>query len=133
MTLTTVTASADKYSRAWKKVEECIKKDLPESAAKEINRIWDMAAKDNDGRQMLKSAVYITQVQQTYTEKSLTDGIELFKTLLPALRVQEHKALCHAFLAKGYITYLERYRYIVQLNLYADEENAPLEHWTAKM
>jgi len=133
MTLTTVTASADKYSRAWKKVEECIKKDLPESAAKEINRIWDMAAKDNDGRQMLKSAVYITQVQQTYTEKSLTDGIELFKTLLPALRVQEHKALCHAFLAKGYITYLERYTYVVQFNLPTDEENVPLEHWTAKM
>ena len=133
MTLTTVTASADKYTRAWKKVEECIKKDLPESAAKEINHIWDMAAKDKDGRQMLKSAVYITQVQQTYTEKSLTDGIELFKALLPTLRVQEHKALCHAFLAKGYITYLERYTYVVQFNLPTDEENVPLEHWTAKM
>ena len=101
MTLTTATASADKYSRAWKKVENYIKEDLPESAAKEIYNIWDMAAKDNDGRQMLKSAVYLTQVQQTYAENSLKKGIELFSVLLPKLRVQEHKALCHAFLAKG--------------------------------
>ena len=36
MTLTTATASADKYSRAWKKVDKFMKEDLPESAAKEI-------------------------------------------------------------------------------------------------
>ena len=105
MTLTTATASADKYSRAWKKVEKLIKDDLPESAAKEINQTWDMAAEDNDGRQMLKSAVYITQVQQSYSENSISSGLELFNTLLPKLRVQEHKALCHAFLAKGYIRF----------------------------
>ena len=50
MTLTTVTAGADKYSRAWKEVDRLIEKDLPESAAEEINLIWDMAAKDNDSR-----------------------------------------------------------------------------------
>jgi hypothetical protein len=37
MTLTTATASADKYGRAWKKVEQLIEQDLPESAEKEIN------------------------------------------------------------------------------------------------
>ena len=132
MTLTTVTASADKYSRAWKKVEEYIKKDLPESAAKEINHIWDMAAKDNDGRHMLKSAVYLTQVQQSYGENSISDGIELFSTMLPTLRVTEHKALCHAFLAKGYMTYWNRNRYSLN-TAPTDEENPPLEHWTAKM
>ena len=134
MTLTTATASADKYSRAWKKVENYIKEDLPESAAKEINNIWDMAAKDRDGRQMLKSAVYLTQVQQTYGENSVRDGIELFSSLLPKLRVQEHKALCHAFLAKGYIRYWNNNRYnISSRNYTTDEVNPPLEHWTAKM
>ena len=72
MTLTCSTASADKYSRAWKKVDAFIQKDLPESAAQEIDRIWDMAARDNDGRQMLKSAVYLTRVQWSYGENSLT-------------------------------------------------------------
>ena len=57
MTLTTATASADKYSRAWEKVDNYIKEDLPESAAKVITQIWDMAADDGDGRQMLKAAV----------------------------------------------------------------------------
>ena len=131
MTLTTSTASADKYSRAWKKVEKFIREDLPESAATEINHIWDMAAQDRDGRQMLKSAVYLTQVQQAYSEKSIEDGIELFKTLLPNLKVQEHKALCHAFLARGYRDYLNKsYSNTV---LPSDEQDPPLEHWTVKM
>ena len=132
MTLTTATASADKYSRAWKKVEKFIEDDLPESAASEINHIWDMAAKDNDGRQMLKSAVYLTQVQQTYGENSIISGIELFSTLLPKLRVQEHKALCHAFLAKGYLQYWDRNKYRRNV-LPTDEVNPPLQHWTAQM
>ena len=133
MTLTTATASADKYSRAWKKVENFIKEDLPESAAKEIYNIWDMAARDNDGRQMLKSAVYLTQVQQTYAENSIKEGIELFSTLLPKLKVQEHKALCHAFLAKGYLNYWNRNKYNTRRNVPTDEVNPPLEHWTPKM
>ena len=132
MTLTAATASADKYSRAWEKVDNYIKEDLPESAAKVITQIWDMAADDGDGRQMLKAAVYLTQVQQAYSEKGLTDGIELFKSLLGTLKVQEHKALCHAFLAKGYMAYREN-AYYDGYSVPTDEENPPLEHWTPKM
>ena len=133
MTLTTATASADKYTRAWKKVEEFINQDLPESAAKVITQIWDMAADDGDGRQMLKSAVYLTQVQQTFSEKGIPDGIELFNTLMPSLKVKEHKALCHAFLAKGYMTYWNQNRYNISRMRPSDEENPPLLHWTAKI
>ena len=130
MTLTTATASADKYSRAWKKVEKFVKEDLPESAAKEINNIWDMAAKENNGREMLKSAAYLTQVEQTYSENGVKSGIELFKTLLPKLKVKEHKAICHAFLAKGYMQYWNMFG---GYNNPTDEVNPPLEHWTPKM
>ena len=133
MTLTTVTASADKYSRAWQKVDNYIKEDLPESAAQVITQIWDMAADDGDGRQMLKSAVYLTQVQQTYADNGLTQGIELFKTLLPKLTVQEHKALCHAFIAKGYLRYWESNRYNGSRRIATDEPNSPLERWTPRM
>ena len=105
MTLTSAAASADKYSRAWKKVDELIEKDLPESAAKETSRIWDMAAKDGDSRQLLKSAVYMTQVETTFGENNVEKGIDLFTSLLPKLKVREHQAICHAFIAKGYLHY----------------------------
>ena len=133
MTLTCSSASADKYSRAWKKVDAFIEKDLPESAAKEINNIWDMAAKDDDGRQMLKSAVYLTRVQQAYNENSLLEGIELFKTLLPKLKVQEHKALCHAFLAEGYNRYWDNNEYLIKRNRPTDDPNPSIDRWTLKM
>ena len=133
MTLTCSTASADKYSRAWKKVDKLIESDLPESAAKEINAIWDMSVKDNNSRQMLKSLVYLTRVRQTSGEKPVTEGIELFQSLLPQLRVQEHKALCHAFIAKGYIRYKENNRYRLENQTPSDIPNPPIEMWTLKM
>ena len=133
MTLTTVTASADKYSRAWKEVDKLIEQDLPESAAEEINHIWDMAANDNDSRQMLKSAVYLTRVQQSFGENSTTGGIELFKTLLPRLHVKEHQALCHAFLAKGYMQYKQYNMYNLQRQSPSDLTDPPLDKWTLKM
>lgn len=133
MTLTCSTASADKYSRAWKKVDKLIESDLPESAAKEINAIWDMSVKDNNSRQMLKSLVYLTRVRQTSGEKPVTEGIELFQSLLPKLRVQEHKALCHAFIAKGYIRYKENNRFRLENQAPSDIPNPPIEMWTLKM
>jgi len=133
MTLTTATASADKYSRAWKKVDKLIEEDLPESAAKEINSIWDMAARDGDGRQMLKSAVYLTRVQQAYGENSTIEGIELFKTLLPKLKVREHQALCHAFLAKGYLQYKQYNDYNLRRQKPSDMPDPPIDRWTLQM
>ena len=133
MTLSCSTASADKYSRAWKKVNAYLEKDLPESAAKEINNIWDMAAQDGDGRQMLKSAVYLTSVQQTFQENSITDGIELFKTLLPKLTVQEHQALCHAFLVEGYKCFRDNNLNLLRHNREIDDPDAPINMWTIKM
>lgn len=133
MTLTTATASADKYSRAWKKVDKLIEEDLPESAAKEINSIWDMAARDGDGRQMLKSAVYLTRVQQTYGENSTIEGIELFKTLLPKLKVREHQALCHAFIAKGYLQYRQQNDYNLRRQKPSDMPDPPIDRWTLQM
>ena len=133
MTLTCSSASADKYSRAWKKVDAFIEKDQPESAAKEINGIWDMAARENNGREMLKSAVYLTRVQQAFTENSLMEGIELFKTLLTNLKVQEHKALCHAFLAEGYKRYWYYNESSLKRNRETDETNPPIDRWTLRM
>ena len=133
MTLTCSTASADKYSRAWKKVDKLIESDLPESAAKEINAIWDMSVKDNNSRQMLKSVVYLTRVRQTSSENSVLEGIELFQSILPKLRVQEHQALCHAFIAKGYIRYKDNNRYRLENQTPSDIPNPPIEMWTLKM
>ena len=133
MTLTSATASADKYSRAWKQVDIFIEQDLPESAAKEINAIWDMAARENNSRQMLKSAVYLTRVQQSFGENSTTGGIELFNALLPKLQVKEHQALCHAFLAKGYMQYKQYNSYNLQRQSPSDMADPPLDMWTLKM
>ncbi len=131
MTMSAVTASADKYSRAWKKVDAFLSEDLPESAAEEINRIWDMAAKDGDSKQMLKSAVYMTQAGSAKGgEKDIKGGISLLETLMPKLGQREYKAICHALIARGYQEYWNDHRWIISGNVPTDEKNPPLEKWT---
>lgn len=110
MTMTCLPLKADKYSRSWKKVETLMEKDLPQSAAKEIEHIWDMAAKDGNSRQLLKSACYLTRVDFEYGENTASKGVEMFCSLLPKLKVKEHRAICHAFIAKGYQRYLSENR-----------------------
>ena len=133
MTLTVSTASADKYSRAWKQVDKLMEEDLPESAAAEVNRIFDLAARDHDSKQMLKSAVYMTQVETMLGGDNLGGGIELLNGLLPKLGQKEYKAICHAFLAKGYQEYWSRNRWQMQRNLPSDRKDVPLPEWTTRM
>ncbi len=131
MTLTSITASADKYDRAWKQVDKDIAQDLPESAAEKVNDIFDMAARDHDSKQLLKSAVYISQIEAMMVGDNLTSSIELFQGLMPKLGQKEYKAICHAFLAKAYLQYWNGHRYRIQYNLPQDTPNVPLDKWTA--
>lgn len=131
MTLTSLNASADKYERAWKLVDKDIEQDLPESAAEKVNGIFDMAAGDRDSKQMLKSAVYMAQIETMLVGDNLESTIDLFNNLLPNLRQSEYKAICHAFLAKSYMQYWKRHRYTLQRNLPQDTHNVPLDRMTA--
>ena len=104
--LVTNTVSADKYTDAWKKVDELVKKDLPQSAAGEIGLIRDMALEEGNSRQLLKCAVRLSKVETAYDEGSLEKAACRFNALLPELKEKEYQAICHAFLAKGYLRFL---------------------------
>lgn len=131
MTLISSNAGAFNYERAWKQVDKDMAQDLPESAADKVSGIFDMAARDHDSKQMLKSAVYMSQIESMLVGDNLTSSIDLFNGLLPKLGQKEYKAICHAFLAKSYLQYWNRNRWRMQRNVPQDKASVPLEKWTA--
>ncbi len=56
------------YSTEWKRVDAFVEKGLPKSALEEVKKIYALAKKDKQDAQVIKSLVYITNVQQDTRE-----------------------------------------------------------------
>ena len=52
-----------KYDASWKKVEELVKKRLPQSALTEVRKLYQLAKKEKQDAQVIKSLVYMTGLQ----------------------------------------------------------------------
>ena len=50
------------YSNEWKKVDDAVKKSLPQSALAEVNKIYALAKKENQEAQIIKSLIYIIYI-----------------------------------------------------------------------
>src|SRR5688500_17580098 len=56
------------YETAWKKVDEFVKKGLPKSALVEVKKIYELAKKESQDAQVIKSLVYMTSLQTEIRE-----------------------------------------------------------------
>ncbi|MGZ8544837.1 MAG: hypothetical protein ACXWV0_06050, partial [Flavisolibacter sp.] len=53
------------YETQWKKVDELIhKKGLPKTALVEVKKIYTLAKKENQAAQVIKSLIYMTDLQE---------------------------------------------------------------------
>ena len=85
------------YELQWKKVDEFVKKQLPKSALAEVQKIYDLAKKENQDAQVIKSLIYINGLQQqtreddvalaiTNIEQEITGSKEPVTSLLKSLQ-----------------------------------------------
>src|SRR5258705_4528117 len=52
-----------KYEKEWKKIEDFVNKGLPKSALTEVKKLYDLAKKEKQDAQVIKSLVYMTGLQ----------------------------------------------------------------------
>ena len=85
------------YDVQWKKVDELVKKQLPKSALEEVKKIYELAKKDKQDAQVIKSLIYINGLQQETREnnqalaiadieKEIADSKEPVTSLLKSLQ-----------------------------------------------
>ena len=61
--LTLMAQTKDNYDKNWKKVEAFEKKGLTKSALQEVMTIYNLAVKDNNDAQQIKSCMYQVKYQ----------------------------------------------------------------------
>lgn len=98
------------YDAAWKKVQALIEKQLPQSALTEVKKIYQLAKKEKQQAQLIKSLVYMSQLKEVTREDNNVLSIkemeaELKNTPEPA------SSILNSIIAGMYYRYYENNRW----------------------
>ncbi len=98
------------YDAAWKRVEEFVKKNLPKSALTEVKKIYQLAKKEQQDAQIIKSLVYMTGLQSENREDN-----EVFSIREIEKEIKESKepvtSILNSLLAEMYWNYYQQNRW----------------------
>ena len=98
------------YDAAWKRVEDFVKKNLPKSALQEAKKIYQLAKKEKQDAQVIKSLVYITGLQSENREDNEVLSIaEIEKE--KSISKEPVTAIFNSLLAEMYWNYYQQYRW----------------------
>lgn len=98
------------YEKEWKKVEDLGQKALPKSALAEVKKIYSLAKKEKQEAQVIKSLVYITELQSMTREENETLSIaEMEKELNQA--AEPGNSILKSIMAGMYWNYYQQHRW----------------------
>ncbi|HEY6502346.1 MAG TPA: alpha-2-macroglobulin family protein [Chitinophagaceae bacterium] len=114
--LTLVNIKADsqqpvkKYEKEWKKVDDFVKKELPKSALTEVKKIYTLAKKEKQDAQVIKSLLYITELQDEIRDNNEALSILEIEKEIPASSKPSSNIL-YSLLAAMYENYYSNNRW----------------------
>src|SRR5436305_11111928 len=100
----------DDYSANWKKVTDLEKKGLTKSALEEVMAIFQLATKDRNSAQQIKSAMYQVKYRNMIEEDSRENNIFFVDTLIANAAVPAKNVL-QSMQAEMFWQYLQNSRY----------------------
>ncbi|GAB3429921.1 alpha-2-macroglobulin family protein [Niabella aquatica] len=119
------------YDREWKIVADNISKGLPASALETVKKIYTAAKAEKQDAQIVKSLVYITQLQQENREENFTLRIKEIEKELQSSK-EPVTSLLNSYLAGLYYQYFagNRYKLYGRTNT-VDFNKEDIATWTA--
>jgi len=98
------------YEKEWNKVDGLVKKGLPTSALEEAKKIYQLAKKDKQDAQVIKSLMYMIGLQGEAREDNQTKAIaDLEKETNAA--IEPARSILNSFLAELYWQYYQQHRW----------------------
>jgi hypothetical protein len=98
------------YDKEWKQVNEFVKKELPKSALEHVKKIYNVAKKDKQHAQVIKSLIYMTGLQNEVTENGEAKAIaDLEKETNTA--IEPAMSILNSLLAELYWQYYQQHRW----------------------
>ncbi|HEV8507063.1 MAG TPA: alpha-2-macroglobulin family protein, partial [Chitinophagaceae bacterium] len=97
------------YDKEWKQVDAFMRKGLPKSALTQVTRIYQLAKKDKQEAQVIKSLIYITGLRNEVTENDTKVIADLEKETTTA--TESAKSILNSLLAELYWQYFQQHRW----------------------
>ncbi|MER3497910.1 MAG: alpha-2-macroglobulin [Chitinophagaceae bacterium] len=120
-----------KYEKEWKQVEAFQQKLLPKSALEQVKKIYQLAKKEKQEAQVIKSLIYISQLQQEIREENEEESIKEFEKEI-ALAKEPSASILHSILAQMYWQYFKQHRWLLyDRSNTADFDKKDIATWTA--
>lgn len=98
------------YADSWKKTEEFVKKNLPQSALAEVKKIYAQAKKDKQDAQIIKALTYMTMLQESTMEGNDAASIKEIENEI-AISKEPVVAILNSLLAEKYWNYYQANRW----------------------
>lgn len=108
--------NAQSFDNLWKKVNENLENDLPETAESFLDKIEDKAVKENNQKELLKTFLYRFNIIQEKDENPIEASINYAKENISRLQEPE-KAIFNVAIAALYNNYYQRNQYIIKNNI----------------
>ncbi len=98
------------YQKEWKQVNELVIKQLPKSALEQVKKIYQLAKKQKQDAQVIKTLVYMTGLQAENTENAEAKSIADMEREI-ATSSEPAKSILNSLLAEMYWNYYQRQRW----------------------
>src|ERR1041384_7464705 len=96
------------YDKEWRQVNELVKKGLPKSALAQVKKLYQVAKKDKQDAQVIKSLIYITGLQEESADNEETKAIvDLEKETITAN--EPARSILNSLLAGLYWRYYQQH------------------------
>ncbi len=120
------------YDKLWKKVNQYTAKDMPRSALKTVQLIYQQAKTDGKTDEVIKSLLYRIRLQSMFQENYRLQSIRLFQQELKTAGPVE-KQLLSSLLAQLYQNYFDENRYkILDQQTKALPSDTAFQTWDAQ-
>ena len=127
---TTMAQNTNNYLKNWKKVEVFEKKGLTRSALQEVLVIYNLAIKDHNDAQQIKTAMYQVKYRNMVQEDSRENNIFFVDTLIAKTKAPV-KNILQSMQAEMFWQYLQNNRYkFYDRSKLAEEKSKDISTWS---
>ncbi|MDN5204129.1 alpha-2-macroglobulin family protein [Fulvivirgaceae bacterium BMA10] len=117
------------YKELWKQVDSLSSKELPESALKIVDRIYELAKRESNQAQIVKAIIHQMKFRSYKEEKSLVASIHLLKKEIEQSSYPA-KALLQSMLAELHWQFYQRNRYVFLNRSESLDEGEDIQTWS---
>src|SRR4029078_10462688 len=98
------------YDKEWRQVNDFVKKGLPKSAFDQVKKIYQLAKRDRQNAQVIKSLIYMTGLQNEVVENGEVKAIATLEKETNTAS-EPARSILNSLLAEIYWQYYQRYRW----------------------